>query len=45
LNIGLAAVIENTDGNKTYWALQHYAEQPDFHLRQSFSLTPQTTSP
>ena len=45
LNIGLAVVIENTDGSKNYWALQHCAKQPDFHLRQSFALTLHTTPP
>ena len=45
LNIGLAVVIENTDVSKNYWALQHCAKQPDFHLRQSFALTLHTTPP
>lgn len=39
LNIGLTAVIEAHDGGKSYWELTHCAAQPDFHLRQSFSLT------
>ena len=38
-HIGLSAVIEATDGGKSYWALAHAAAQPDFHLRQSFTLT------
>ena len=29
--LGLSAVIEETDGTKSYWALAHCAEQPDFH--------------
>ena len=45
LNIGLTAVIEARDGGKSYWALAHCAAQPDFHLRQSFSLTLQRTTP
>ncbi len=45
LNIGLTAVIESADGSKSYWALAHCAAQPDFHLRQSFSLTQQRTTP
>ena len=31
LELGLAAVIEHTDGQRSYWALQHGAAQPDFH--------------
>lgn len=38
LRIGLTAVIETRNGDKTYWALAHGAAQPDFHLRQSFTL-------
>jgi len=30
--LGLSAVIEETDGNKSYWALAHPADAPpDFH--------------
>lgn len=39
LEIGLTAVIEALDGSKTYWAQAHLAQQPDFHLRASFTLT------
>jgi hypothetical protein len=38
LALGLTAVIEDMAGAKTYWAVQHCAAQPDFHLRQSFAL-------
>lgn len=38
LHLGLTVVIEAADGSKSYWALAHAATQPDFHLRQSFSL-------
>jgi len=38
-HIGLTAVIEAAAGGNSYWALAHCATQPDFHLRQSFSLT------
>lgn len=38
LFLGLTTVIEAADGSKSYWALGHHADQPDFHLRQSFSL-------
>ncbi len=37
-HIGLSTVIEAADGGKSYWALAHAAAQPDFHLRQSFTL-------
>lgn len=39
LLLGISAVIELADGSKSYWALEHGAPQPDFHLRQSFALT------
>ena len=45
LSIGLTAVIETPDGGRSYWALAHCAAQPDFHLRPSFSLTLQRTTP
>ena len=38
-NIGLSAVIEAVDGTMSYWALAHAGGQPDFHIRQSFTLT------
>lgn len=38
LEIGLAAVIERNGGELEYWAVQHVAEQPDFHARNSFVL-------
>ncbi|AXS80977.1 DOMON-like domain-containing protein [Dechloromonas sp. HYN0024] len=37
-DLGLTAIIEAADGSKSYWALTHCAAQPDFHLRQSFTL-------
>ena len=45
LDIGLSAVIEAGDGSKHYWALTHCAAQPDFHLRQSFTLALQRPTP
>ncbi|MBS1145442.1 MAG: hypothetical protein H6R14_2848 [Proteobacteria bacterium] len=45
LTIGLTAVIEHTDGRMQYWALTHGAAQPDFHLRQSFVLTLNRSTP
>jgi hypothetical protein len=38
LRAGAAAVIEETDGHLTYWALAHPAERPDFHHRLGFVL-------
>jgi len=29
--LGLSAVLEEQDGTKSYWALAHGADQPDFH--------------
>ena len=37
LRMGLAAVIEETSGHKSYWALAH-AAKPDFHCSDSFTL-------
>ena len=36
--IALAAVIEGTSGNLSYWALAHPPGKPDFHHPSSFSL-------
>jgi hypothetical protein len=31
LQLGLAAVVETADGTRSYWALRHPADRPDFH--------------
>ena len=36
--IGLAAVIEDTSGHKSYWALAHPPGKADFHHSESFAL-------
>ena len=36
--LGLSAVIEQTDGTLSYWALHHAPGKPDFHLRDAFAL-------
>ena len=36
--IGLAAVIEETSGHKSYWALAHPPGKADFHQSESFVL-------
>jgi hypothetical protein len=39
LQLGLSAVLETPTGNRSYWALQHPASNPDFHNRAGFILT------
>ena len=39
LKVALSAVIEETDGTKSYWALQHPPGPPDFHHPDCFALT------
>jgi hypothetical protein len=36
--LGLSAVIEETDGTLSYWALRHAPGKPDFHHRHAFAL-------
>jgi len=38
LRLGLAAVIERSDGGLSYWALAHPGERPDFHDPAGFVL-------
>ncbi|MDX2210374.1 MAG: DOMON-like domain-containing protein [Sphingopyxis sp.] len=38
LDISLSAVIEETDGTKSYWALRHPPGKPDFHHPDCFAL-------
>lgn len=38
LLVGLTAVIEDHDGQVSYWALAHRAEKPDFHSAAGFVL-------
>jgi hypothetical protein len=39
LRLGISAIIEETDGTKSYWALAHPQGKPDFHHVNSFALT------
>lgn len=39
LRMGLSAVIEETDGTKSFWALAHADGPPDFHNRDCFIAT------
>lgn len=38
LAVGLAVIVEDTDGALSYWALRHAPGQPDFHNAESFAL-------
>ena len=35
-DLGLSVVLEETDGTKSYWALAHPPETPDFHMPDCF---------
>jgi len=35
----LSAVIEDVSGAKSYWALKHRLDKPDFHYEHGFVLT------
>ena len=37
-HLALSVVIETVDGAKSYWALAHPSDKPDFHLPDSFVL-------
>jgi hypothetical protein len=37
-HVGLSAVIEETNGRKSYWALCHPPGKPDFHHPDCFAL-------
>lgn len=37
-SLGLSAVMEEVSGPKSYWALAHPGERPDFHDPRSFTL-------
>lgn len=37
-HVGLSAVIEEANGNKSYWALRHAPGKADFHLDDGFAL-------
>lgn len=36
LELGLAAVLESSSGQRTYWSVRHAPERADFHDRQGF---------
>jgi hypothetical protein len=39
LRLGLSAVVEEADGELTYWALRHPPGPPDFHQSDAFALS------
>jgi hypothetical protein len=45
LKASLSAVIEETDGTKSYWALRHPPGAPDFHHPDCFALTLEAPDP
>ena len=44
-HLGLSAVIEETSGRKSYWALAHPPGPPDFHHEDCFALQIPAASP
>jgi len=38
LRLGLSAVVEDTDGELSYWAYRHPPGKPDFHHTDAFAL-------
>jgi hypothetical protein len=38
IQVAIASIVHSGDGQETYWALTHPNPQPDFHLRESFTL-------
>ena len=38
LRVGLAVVLDDRQGELSYWALAHPAKRPDFHQAESFAL-------
>lgn len=45
IELALSAVIEETDGTKSYWALAHPPGAPDFHHPDCFALALPAASP
>lgn len=36
IQVGITSVLEHNNQQKSYWALTHKGEKPDFHLKESF---------
>lgn len=45
VRLGFAAVIEDRDGQLSYWALTHRSDRPDFHDQDTFTLALPTPEP
>ena len=45
LHLGLSAVLEATNGTRSYWALHHPSDRPDFHHRAGFACILNTEYP
>jgi len=45
LRLGLAAVVETTDGSISWWALRHAPGRADFHDPSGFTLVPEPAAP
>lgn len=41
LELGPTVIIEAKDGTRSYWALDHINEAPDFHQAETFTLSPE----
>jgi hypothetical protein len=38
LEMAIATVVKNKKGELSYWALKHLGKEPDFHVRESFTV-------
>lgn len=38
LEMAIAAVVKHSNGDLSHWALKHPGKEPDFHLRDSFTI-------
>lgn len=45
LELGLTAVVASRDGSRSYWALAHGDDRPDFHRRDTFRFALNTPTP
>ncbi|MCC8986069.1 MAG: hypothetical protein LM513_05690, partial [Nitrospira sp.] len=45
LHLAVSVVVEQTDGQCSYWALRHPSGRPDFHHPDSFALMLDRTVP
>lgn len=45
LRLGLSAVVEDEQGRRSYWALRHPSDRPDFHRADAFALVLAAAAP